>query len=66
MFKRIEPNRALKEKIADKGLKQGWIAKKAEVNQADFSQICNGIKNPTLKQAINISAVLECAIEDIF
>jgi putative transcriptional regulator len=49
-----------------RGLKQKFVAEKAEINQATLSLIVSGRSIPTLIVAYKIADVLEMRVEDIW
>lgn len=56
----------IKQIINERGLKQGFIADKANVSRAALSLIINGKSIPSLPVAIRISRVLEKTVEELW
>lgn len=52
--------------IKERGLKQGFIAEKAEVSRGAFSLIVRGKSVPTLPVAIKIARVLNETVESLW
>ncbi|WEG14180.1 helix-turn-helix transcriptional regulator [Pullulanibacillus sp. KACC 23026] len=54
-------------KIAEKGLKKGFVANKAGISLSAFSKILSGeTKEPKLKVAIKLARVLETSVEELW
>ncbi len=56
----------LKKIIEERGLKQGFIAKKAGISRGTLSLIVRGKSMPTLPVAIKIARVLEMTVEELW
>ncbi|PEL12647.1 helix-turn-helix transcriptional regulator [Bacillus sp. AFS017336] len=56
----------LKVILAEKGLKQSFIAEKAEIRLSTMSLISNGKSTPTLEVALKIAKALNLKVEDIW
>ncbi|WP_416730323.1 helix-turn-helix transcriptional regulator [Fictibacillus sp. JL2B1089] len=56
----------LDEIIKKRGLKKGFIAKKAQVSNAAFSLILKGKSIPTLPVAMRIAEVMDLSVEEIW
>lgn len=56
----------LKKIITERGLKQGFIAEKADVSRGAFSLIVRGKSIPTLPAALRIAQVLDMSVEELW
>jgi putative transcriptional regulator len=56
----------LKEILDDRGIKQKWLAEKANVKENTLSGIINNKTVTSVDIAIRIAKVLEMPVEDIF
>lgn len=56
----------LEVRIAEKGLKKGWIAKEVGIANSTFSKIVKGESVPTLPVALRIAEVLETTVERLW
>lgn len=52
--------------LNERGLKKGWLAKKAGISAAAISNVINCRHNVSLMVALNISRALDIKVEDIF
>lgn len=56
----------LKKIINERGLKQGFVAEKANVSRAALSLIINGKSIPSLPVALRIARVLDMTVEELW
>ncbi|PHF09326.1 helix-turn-helix transcriptional regulator [Bacillus wiedmannii] len=56
----------LKEILDERMIKQGALAKRANITPQQFSQIIHGKSEPSLRNAIKIAKILELHVEDIW
>lgn len=59
-------NNKLKEIIKEKGLKQKFIAEKANITEGTLSGIINNKNVPNVEMAIKLAKVLNMTVEEIF
>lgn len=60
------PETKLKKLIDEKGIKQRFIAKKANIDESSISKYVRGTLRPSYNTAEKIAKVLECKPDDIF
>jgi len=60
----LEPR--IREIRESKGLKQKFVAQKAEISQQQLSDYETGKTYPRIDKAYKIAAVLECRIDDLY
>jgi DNA-binding XRE family transcriptional regulator len=56
----------LKQILKDKGIKQSWLADKANVDKSTITNILKNRFNTNIEVAIKIAKVLEMRVEDIW
>ena len=56
----------LKEILESRGIKQKWLADKADVNERTLSNCINDRHDVSLKIALQIAKVLDMRVDDIF
>ncbi|MHB8278701.1 MAG: helix-turn-helix transcriptional regulator [Candidatus Humimicrobiaceae bacterium] len=56
----------LKEKIIEKGIKQGWLAEQIGISETTFSKYVNGSRKIKYETALKIAKLLDCNPDDIF
>ncbi|WP_440604123.1 helix-turn-helix transcriptional regulator [Bacillus sp. GB_SG_008] len=56
----------LKEILDERMIKQGALAKRANITPQQLSQIVNGKSEPSLRNAIRIAKILEMSVEEIW
>lgn len=59
-------NTPLKKILFERGLKNKWLAKESEIEEAGCSLIVNGKRVPTLVVALKIAKVLEVSVEELW
>lgn len=56
----------LEVRIAERGLKKGWIAKQVGIANSTLSKIVSGESVPTLPVALKMAEVLETTVEALW
>lgn len=56
----------LEVRIAEKGLKKGWIAKEVGIAPSTLSKIVKGESIPTLQVALRLAEVLDSTVEALW
>lgn len=62
----MEVRCTLKDILKERGLKHGYIAKKAGISDATLSALINERRLPTLPVALSIAKILDMNVEDIW
>lgn len=56
----------IKERLEEKGIKQGWIAKQIGISKTTLSKYVNGNRKIKYETAVKIAELLDCKPDDIF